>query len=152
MKVMNFKSWVNNFNESSLKDEELNRILDKMSDSKPLSDIEKRFLSKLNSYSEDQLKDYMYLSKNDVFNKVSGLLRNKDTVICDLYDKNGKIGIEIKSIHNNFDEDFCFIILKSEEKVTLRDNFSYNVIYDIKKDEYSLQIQDEFYEKIPVKK
>ena len=151
MIVMNFTSWVNHLKESSsVKENELNRILDKISNSESLTDSEKKFLNLFNSSSEDNYKDYMCLTKNDVFNKVRDLLEDNHRVICDLYDKDGQIGLQIISIHNNFDEDFCFVTLKNGEKATLKDNFSYSVIYDMKKDEYSLRAQDEVFEKIPV--
>jgi hypothetical protein len=143
---------VDHLNESSVKDDELNRILDKISDKKDLTDLEKKFLSNLNSYSDDLLTDYMYLTKNDVFNKVRDLLEGKRIVICDLCDKNGKIGIKIKSIHNTFDDDFCFVLLQNKMKIILKDNYSYNIIYNIKRDEYSLETQDEFFERIPIMK
>ena len=34
------------------------------------------------------------------------------------------------------------------EKCKLHDKFLYNIIYNIKKDQYSLEIQDEYFEKI----
>jgi hypothetical protein len=136
---------------SSFKEGELNRILDKISFGNILTDSENRFLSNIDKYTDDLYKDYLYLSKNDVFNRVSILLESKIIVICDLYDKDGKIGLEIVSIHNNFEEDYCFVVLENQERFKIKDNFSYNVIYDVKKDEYSLQVQDEFFDKIPVK-
>lgn len=142
--------FVNN-SPSSIREGEINRILDKISLGDNLSDIEKMFLSKINSYSDDHFRDYLYLSKNDVFNRVKSLLEERNIVICDLCDKDGKIGIQIKSIHNNFEDDYCFVVLTNEYRIKIKDNFSYNVIYNINKDEYSLQTQDEFFEKIPVK-
>jgi hypothetical protein len=38
--------------------------------------------------------------------------------------------------------------MKGGEKHRLDDRFLYNIIYNIKKDEYSLQEQDEYFEKI----
>jgi hypothetical protein len=150
MKVMNFRSWVKTIKES-VKDDELNRILDKISKEEGLTDFERRFLNNYNSSSEDDYKDFLCLTKNDVFNRVRDLLEERRKVICDMYDKNGKIGLDIVSIHNDFDEDFCYIVLKNNDRITLRDNYLYNIIYDLKRDEYSLQTEEEFYEKIPVK-
>ena len=38
--------------------------------------------------------------------------------------------------------------MRGNEKHTLEDRFLYNIIYNIKKDEYSLESQDEYFEKI----
>lgn len=149
MRIMNFETWIGQMNES-VKDDELNRILDKMSDGKPLSNIEKRFLSMFGKSSEEDYRDFSYLTKNDAFDKIRDILSEGRKIICDLYEKN-KIGIEIISVFNQFDSESCFIVLKDEERIELKDNFLYNIVYDIKKDEYSLQSQDQYYEKIPVK-
>jgi hypothetical protein len=41
--------------------------------------------------------------------------------------------------------------LKNGEKVKLQDNILYNIIYNTNKDEWSLEMEDEFFEKLPVK-
>lgn len=146
---MNFETWVDQTNES-VKDVELNRILDKMSSNKALSDIEKKFLDMYNMYSDDDYKDFSYLTKNDAFDKITDIISNGRKIICDLYEKN-KSGIEIISVYNQFDNDSCFIVLKDNERIELKDSYLYNIIYDIKRDEYSLQSQDQYYEKIPIK-
>ena len=35
--------------------------------------------------------------------------------------------------------------------IDLKDNYLYNIIYNMQKDSYSLEAEDEFFEKIPVK-
>jgi len=149
MRIMNFETWISQMNES-VKDDELNRILDKISEGKPLSAIEKKFLSMFDKSSEDDYKDFPYLTKNDAFDKIKDILSEGRKIICDLYEKN-KIGIEIVSVFNQFDSESCFIVLKDGERIELKDNYLYNIVYDIKNDEYSLQSQDKYYEKIPVK-
>jgi len=80
--------------------------------------------------------------------KVNDLISIGKKVICDLYDRDGKIGLQIVSINDDIEGDFSIIKLKGEETFKLQDNFLYNLIYNIKKNEYSLQIQDEYFEKI----
>jgi len=149
MRIMNFETWISQVNES-VKDDELNRILDKMSEGKPLNDVEKRFLSMFDKSNEDDYKDFSYLTKNDAFDRIKDILSEGRKVICDLYEKN-KVGIEIVSVFNQFESESCFIVLKDGERIELKDNYLYNIVYDIKKDEYSLQSQDQYYEKIPIK-
>lgn len=150
MRVMNFKSWTGHMNES-IQNDEMDRILDKISNGETLSDIEKRFLNTFGQFSDDYYKEFSFLSKNDVFDTIQKVLSDGRKVICDLRDRDGKIGIEIQSVHNNFADESCYVILKNGQKIELTDNYLYNMIYNIKKDEYSLESQDEYYEKIPLK-
>jgi hypothetical protein len=138
------------FNES-VKEMELNKILDKVSNRKSLTVRERNFLELYKTTREEDMKDFLYISKNSAFKKISELLEIGKKVICDLHDRNGKIGLEITGIENNFEEDTCIITMKGEEKHQLHDKFLYNLIYSIKKDQYSLQEQDEYFEKIESK-
>lgn len=149
--IMGFKRFVKHYLlGESVKEMELNRILDKVSKKQNLEGKERNFLDLYNSTSEEDMKDYMYLSKNAAFNKIKSLILRKKIVICDLYDRDGKIGVEIKSIENNFEEDTCVMKLKNGETHDLHDKFLYNLIYSNKKGIYSLQIQDEYYEPITI--
>ena len=132
----------------SIKEIELNRILDKINSSKKLSDKEINFLNLYQHTREDDMKDFMYLSKNSTYSRVDDLLKEKRTIICNLHDKYGKFGLQISKIENVFEDDICTITMKGGEKHELDDRFLYNIIYNVKKDEYSLQEQDEYFEKI----
>jgi len=147
---MNFKTWTGHIGES-IQNDEVDRVLDKISNGETISDSEKKFLNTFGQFSDDHYSGFSYLSKNDVFNTVQKILSGNRNVVCDLYDRDGKIGIAIKSIHNNFDDDSCHIMLKNGEKIELTDRHLYNMIYNIKKDEYSLESQDEYYERVPIK-
>ena len=152
MKIMKFKKFISYFNlRESLKEVELNQILDKISKKMKLTYGEESFLSKFGKVKDDDLKDYKMLSMQSTFEKISDLINNNKKVICDLYDKNGKIGIQIISIYNDYENEICILELKNGEKIDLKDNYLYNIIYNIQKDSYSLQAEDEFFEKIPVK-
>ncbi len=135
------------FNES-VKEMELNKILDKVSKKKSLSDREIKFLNLYQHTRDEHMKDYLYLSKNSTFQKLMELLEKGKKVICDLHDRNGKIGLQILGDQNLFEKEMCELQLKGGETHLLKDKFLYNLIYNIKKDEYSLQEQDEYFEKI----
>ena len=151
MEIMKFKKFINYYLlGESVKEMELNRILDKVSKKEDLEDREKNFLSLYNSTSEEDMKDYMYLSKSTTFKRVKSLLDKGKIVICDLSDRDGKIGIKIKEITDDFKSETSVITLKNGEKHNLHDKFLYNIIYNNKKDEYSLQAQDEYFEMIPI--
>jgi len=131
----------------SLKEIEANRILDKISKKKSLSDREKRFLELYNHKSEEN-KDHMYLSKNTTCERVKTLIDSGKSVICDLHDRNGKIGLPIIAIDNTHTDDYCNILMRGNETYKLEDRFLYNLIYNQKSNKYSLQEQGEYYEKI----
>lgn len=132
----------------SVKEMELNKILDKVLKKKTLTSREKGFIELYNSTQEVIMKDYLYLSKNSAFKKITEILEIGKKIICDLHDRNGKIGVEIIGIVNNFEQETCSLTLKSGEKHNLHDKFLYNLIYNIKKDQYSIEEQDEYFEKI----
>lgn len=149
---MKFKQWLRLFDlRESLKDSELNRILDKISDGLKLTNSEQTFLNKYDSIKDDDLKDFTHLSRETTYQKIRELLDLNKKVVCDLYDRNGKIGLYITSIINNYNEGTCTLNLKGGETTKMTDNYLYNLIYNIQKDEYSLEVQDEYFEKIPVK-
>lgn len=134
----------------SIKEIEMNRILDKISKKSKLTKKELEFLNLYNETSKSDDKDLMMISKNMVSKKVKDLLDKKRKVICDLHDRNGKFGLQITNIENHIEDDECLIIMKGEEKHKLHDKFLYNLIYNVKKDEYSLQEHDEYFEKLKV--
>lgn len=139
------------FLKESLKEIEMNRILEKISKKLKLTDRENRFLKLYNQTKVDDTKDFMLISKNVVFKKVKEFLSKGKVVICDLSDRDGKIGEVITDIHNNIEEDTCMIITKEGNSVNLYDRYLYNLIYNIKKNQYSLEEHDEYYEKIEAK-
>lgn len=96
-------------------------------------------------------RDFMYISKNYTFNKIQELLDNKKVIICDLHDRDGKIGLKIIGITNSFTDDDCIVTMKGGIEHKLLDKFLYNIIYNTKKDEYYLEEQDEYFEKILTK-
>lgn len=135
----------------SIKEIEMNRILDKLSKKSKLTKKETTFLNLYNeTQSIDDDKDFMLISKNFVIKKVNDLISLGKKVICDLHDRDGKIGVDILSIDDNLENDLSTIHLKNGQTHNLHDKFLYNLIYNIKRKEYSLQEQEEFYEKIEV--
>lgn len=135
----------------SVKEMEVSKIKDKVSKKKTLTKRELNFLELYQATSKEELKDFLYLSKNTTFSKIIELLEKNIRIICNLHDKNGKFGLEIIKIENNFEEETCLITMKHEESHKLHDKFLYNLIYSIKKNEYSLEEQDEYFEKIEAK-
>lgn len=152
MKVMNFRKFISYLNLSeSLKEVELNKILDKISKSINLSSKEKEFLGKYDNIKDDDLKDFKMLSLQSTFEKLQGLIDNNKKVICNLSDRNGKIGIQIVSIYSDYENEVYILNLKNGEKIELKDNYLYNIIYNLQRDTYSLETEEEFFEKLPVR-
>ena len=149
---MKFKKWSKYLTlRESVKDDELNRILDKISSHQKLTSREEEFLSKYDQIMDKDLTDMSHLSKNTVFDKISELLEKGKKVICDLYDKEGKINDEIVSIENDYENETSILHLKHGNANELSDRFLYNINYNFNKDCYSLNIQDEYFEKLPIK-
>jgi DNA-binding TFAR19-related protein (PDSD5 family) len=146
---MNFKKKIKYYLlGESLKEIEMNRILEKISKKLKLSLREKRFLDLYNYTKNEDNRDFMLLSKNMVVKKITDLLKKDKTIICDLTDRDGKIGLKIEDINNNIESDFCQIVMKSGITHNIYDRYLYNIIYNLKRDQYSLQEHDEYYEKI----
>ena len=152
MRIMKFERWSKYLSlRESVKDDELNRILDKISSHQKLSDREEQFLAKFDQVVDTDLSDMSHLSKNTAFDKVSELLEKGKKVICDLYDKDGQINDQIISVENDFESETCILNLKHGDESELNDRFLYTINYDFDHDTYSLRSQDEFFEKLPVK-
>jgi hypothetical protein len=135
----------------SIKEIEMNRILEKISKKSKLTGREREFLKLYNETSRGDDRDYMLISKNMVCKKVTELLDKNKVVICNLHDRNGKFGIEITSIENQPDMEWSLVIMKGGENHKIHDKFLYNLIYNTKKDRYSLEEHDEYFEKLYVK-
>lgn len=151
MRIMKFRRFISSLGLSeSLKEIELNKILDKISRKINLSSREKEFLGKYDEIKDSDLKDFRMLSRQNAFETISRLLESNKKIICNLIDRDGKIGIQINSIYNDFENEICVMKLKNGEEVTLKDNFLYNILYNLQTDKYSLEAEDEFFEKIPV--
>lgn len=132
----------------SLKEIELNRILDKIGRKKKLTERELNFLDLYQVTREEEMKDFMLLSKNTACLRVSSLIEDGKKVICDLSDKNGRFGLQITSVDNQHTDDACKVTMRGGESHEMDERFLYNIIYNSKKDCYSLQEHDEYHEKI----
>jgi hypothetical protein len=136
----------------SIQDNRVNQILDKILVGKKLTKEETSFLEKFEHIINLELKDYSHLSKNMCVDIIQNLMSKGIKIICDLTDRNGKINEQISKFENSFEENNCKIFLKSGEIFYLQDNFLYNLIYNVRKNYYSLTIQDEYFEKITIDK
>lgn len=135
----------------SIKELELNKILDKIGSKTKLSQKEEEFLNKYDSIRDEDIKDYQLLSPERAFSIIQEIIEKNKPIICNIADNQGKIGKIIKSILQDYENQIFEITLIDNTSVKMKDNFLYNIIYDISKDRYSLEVQDEYYEKIPIK-
>jgi len=132
----------------NIKDVELNNILDKIHFKNELTKREIDFLDQFENIDENEIKDYNYLSLLDLFYIMSKIDKN---IICDIKDKEGKISDLIISMEYVHDD--CKIILGLKHGTfILTDNYLYKLVYEFKHDNYSLDTQDEYYEKINLEK
>lgn len=125
---------------------ELNKVLDKISEQNQLSKREYDFLNKFEILDEDDFKDYNFLSLMDLFyimNKIEKI------IILNIKDREGKINQQILEVHYEYDDCKINLVLR-HGNYTLTDNFLYKLEYEFKHDNYSLDIESEYYEKINI--
>lgn len=135
----------------SLKEIEISRILEKICKKSKLTEKEKGFLDLYNQTQKMEDKDFMLLSKSVVSTRVKELLDMKKKVICNLHDRDGKIGLPILDVLNDYEDEVSYVLMNAGLKHQLHDKFLYNLIYNINKNFYSLEEQDEYFEKIEAK-
>lgn len=141
MKILKFTTFLES------KEDRLNDILDKMNRKKELTNFEKDYLKKYNDLDDNDYDDYFHLSKDGLFDKVENLLDDGIKILCEIDDNN--IGY-INSIHDRFVEEESYVILDNDKKLFIKDNYSYSLVFNSDKNQYQLNIQDKFYEKLPV--
>ena len=130
----------------------LEKNIDKTMEEKNISMEEFSHLSKFDTLHDSELKDYLYLSKMAVEILIKEFIAKGIKVICNLTDRDGKIGEEILSIESDMDSEFSILKLKNGKFTKLHDKFLYNINFINKKNYYSLTIQDEYFEKIIIDK
>lgn len=135
----------------SLKEIEISRILEKICKKSKLTEKEKGFLDLYNQTQKMECKDFMLLSKSVVSTRVKELLDMKKKVICNLHDRDGKIGLPILDVLNDYEDEVSYVLMNAGLKHQLHDKFLYNLIYNVNKNFYSLEEQDEYFEKIEAK-
>lgn len=126
---------------------ELNQILDKIFINQDLSERELEFLNKFEGINDDELKDYSFLSLLDLFYLMSKI---KKPIICDIKDREGKLNQQILTV--DYDHEECELTLGLKHGIyTLTDNKFYRLTYQFKHDNYSLDIEGEYKEKIELR-
>jgi hypothetical protein len=148
---MNFKGWLRHvFLNESVKEAELNRILDKISAGNILTDKEQSFLDLYNTLKDRDVQDYVLLSKQSVAEKIQELIDNGAIIICNMVDRNGPIGLKIVNQKMNWDSETVELTLDKGEKYLLDDKYLYN-LFNKGNNKWSLEPHSEYFEKIPVK-
>jgi hypothetical protein len=138
MGLIKFNKWIKSYNES-LKNDKLNNILSKISDGTVLSQYEKNFLDNYESIQEEDLKDYTLLNCSDTYDKVSNILS-----------KGRKVNYQDKEITDirYIKDDIC--VITPDGNIPLLDKYLYDIINN-EDGSYTLCIQDEYFEKLPLK-
>ncbi len=122
---------------------QLDRILDKINLGQKLTENEQDFLDKYDSLNDTKFMDYKMLSRFDITNKLNQFM-NEFTIICNLCDRDGPIGIKIIDVVQK--EEKSYLILEDSMKIRLKDSILYDLIYSHEKWNYSLEAGDEFVE------
>lgn len=152
MRIMKYNTWLKSLTiNESRKNDFLNSILDKISKKMNITDSEKNFLDKFDDIVEDDIKDKNFLSNDDAFLEIDKILDSKKMIICNLSDRDGKLGHKISNISRDYKNDKIILTFDNNKEFILKDNFLYNIKYILDNNNYSLESQDEYFEKIPLK-
>ena len=117
------KKWYKHYIlKESIKEIELNRILEKISNGENLTIREDNFLNLYNQTQDGDFKDYSHLSRNLACDKIIDFLDKNKKVWCDLCDRNGKINDVILSVNK---PDFRLILRHSN--IIMPDKYLYNL-------------------------
>lgn len=101
--------------------------------------------------SDEVRRDYLLLSKSRTCDIIKEILDNELTVVCNLTDRDGKVGLKISEVYDDIQFEYSTLLLKDGSRHNLYDRFLYNIKYVNKKDHFSLEEHDEYFEKLTVK-
>ena len=144
---MKFKRWVRYvvFKES-IKETELNRILDRVSGGKELTNKERNFLDLYNTIKDKDIQDYLLLSKQSAFERIKEIVDEGGIVICNIPDRDGPIGLKVINMIYDWNSERVELELDKGIKHYLDDKYLYNIVGK-GKNKWSLEIHDEYHEK-----
>ena len=133
----------------TLKDRAMNRILEKISGNRPLTERERYFLSVQQLIPDSALVDYMLVTSTDVARRISEALELGVEVACNLRDRDGAIGAKVLSskVMGGKSE----IEVRGHGRMELRQNCLYDLRFSTTHLRYSLESDHEYYELAPVK-
>ena len=134
----------------NIKNTYLNHLLDKLSDGLTLNKSQLYFLNNIDNIKDTYIKDHKYKTNYDTYLMIMDVLNNNITIKYGIKDDIDSFGENIIKIYRN-DDDKIIIKLENNKEKEIKDNFLYNMIFNIDKFEYELVVQDEYFEKIPLK-
>lgn len=134
----------------NIKNTYLNHLLDKLSDGLTLNKSQLYFLNNIDNIKDTYIKDHKYKTNYDTYLMIMDVLNNNITIKYGIKDDIDSFGENIIKIYRN-DDDKIIIKLENNKEKEIKDNFLYNMIFNIDKFEYELVEQDEYFEKIPLK-
>ncbi len=134
----------------NIKNTYLNHLLDKLSDGLTLNKSQLYFLNNIDNIKDTYIKDHKYKTNYDTYLMMMDILSNNITIKYSIKDDIDSFGQNILEIFRNND-DKIIIKLENNKEKEIKDNFLYNMIFNIDRFEYELVEQDEYFEKIPLR-
>lgn len=134
----------------NIKNTYLNHLLDKLSDGKRLNTSQLYFLNNIDKIKDSYIKDHKYKTNYDTYLLMMDILNNKIDIKYGIKDDIDSFGEKITKVYRNNDDQIIIELENNKEK-EIKDNYLYNMIFNIDKFEYELVEQDEYFEKIPLK-
>jgi len=134
----------------NIKNTYLNHLLDKLSDGKRLNKSQLYFLNNIDKIKDSYIKDHKYKTNYDIYLVMMDILDNKTTIRYGIKDNIDSFGEKITKVYRNNDDQIIIELENNKEK-EIKDNYLYNIVFNIDKFEYEFMEQDEYFEKIPLK-
>lgn len=148
--ILKFNPFKMNLINESIKDKYLNYLLDKISDGNKINKDQTDFLNNFKDINDKYIKDYTYTTHFNTYLTIMDLLNNNTQILYKIKDNMDDFDQKINNISRDVD-DKIYITLNNGNKKEIKDNFLYNLNFNIDTFEYSLSQQDEYFEKIPLK-
>lgn len=133
----------------SLKEQAMDKILDKMSTGRGLTPNEAAFMAVQGPIPDSDLRDFMLVSSFEACTRVASLLDHGLRVTCNLRDRDGVIGDDVVS--SSVTGDRSTITLAGRLTIELLPSFLYDLTFSMRDFRYSLESDHEFYELAPIK-
>ena len=134
----------------NIKNTYLDHLLDKLSGGEKLNKSQMYFLKNIDNIKDTHIKDHKYKTNYDTYLMIMDILENNIKIKYGIKDDISSFGQYILKVYRNNDDKIVIKLENNKEK-EIKDNFLYNMIFNIDKFEYELIEQDEYFEKIPLK-
>lgn len=128
----------------------VNHVLDKVSSGRRLTPRERAFMEIVKSHPHLDMVDHMLVSNTQAARKVTQMLDLGIGVVCNLRDRDGKMGAPVLSAE--VDGEHARIAIEGHLILDLKPSMLYDLTFSTSDFRYSLESDHEYYELAPLRK